>query len=108
MLKNPSQAVGNGFYEFAHFQTRGDGVVDFQQNAKPVALLPQLKLILLDLVEMKSIVDGDRNLVCHALQEQYVTFKFGRPAAAECHRPEAPQRRCQRQIAARFDSGALQ
>lgn len=45
VLKDPSQAVGNGFYEFAHFQTRGDGVVDFQQNAKPVALLPQLTLI---------------------------------------------------------------
>jgi len=72
VLKDPSQAVGNGFYEFAHFQTRGDGVVDFQQNAKPVALLPAVDADILRsrtpaivseiCSNASSLVDGIRRL----------------------------------------------
>ena len=80
-------------------------VVNLEQYAQAVALLLELLLDRLYLLEVKSVVQRNRDLSSDLLQEDYIEIRIGRlRPAAECQRTQFPQRRRHRNDAERVDA----
>ena len=102
MVNHAAQGGGNRVEQGAQVELRNHGVVDFQQNAQPVALLRQLPLVGLRALEIERVVHGHGDLPRHLLQE--CDFDFAvmvRRAPAEAQHAQAALRRGQRNRADR-------
>src|SRR5207249_5699541 len=69
VVDHAAQAGGSGGEESAKVEVRYQGVVDFEQQAQPVALASQLLLVGPGVLVVERVVHGDRHLPDDEQQE---------------------------------------
>ena len=97
MVNHPLQCGHDSPKQLWKLQTVDQHIVHFQQNAQPVALPCQLRLVSLRGFQVQRVVHRYRNLAGHPLHELQLTVGNAlRRQTPESHRSHAPLRRGQR------------